>query len=201
MAHADSTGKLRLNPRVAGLGLAACVLAELILVGRASIENGDVVIIDARPPQDLLQHSVIDRILSEPTRHPIKNWLAYLGTTAIDDVAQRLLKAGVLHAIESKKLFGGVEQRLEPVSMNDAAWPAVRLARALSRRHELELPDQTLGGIVKATGLSRFVLRDEVSGVDDRFLDQLVAGLPEPLRLLVVETEAAVARAVLSQRT
>jgi hypothetical protein len=201
MAHADSTGKLRLNPRVAGLGLAACVLAELILVGRASIENGDVVIIDARPPQDLLQHSVIDRILSEPTRHPIKNWLAYLGTTAIDDVAQRLLKAGVLHAIESKKLFGGVEQRLEPVSMNDAAWPAVRLARALSRRHELELPDQTLGGIVKATGLSRFVLRDEVSGVDDRFLEQLVAGLPEPLRLLVVETEAAVARAVLSQRT
>lgn len=201
MAHADSTGKLRLNPRVAGLGLAASVLAELMLVGYASVENGDIVIIDARPPNDLLQHSVVDRILSEPTRHPIRDWLAFLGTSSVDEVAQRLVKAGVLHVIESRKLFGGVDQRLEPVSMNDAAWPAVRLARALNHPADLELPDQTLAGIVKATGLSRHVFRDEPGGADDRRLEQLIAALPEPLRLLVVETEAAVARAVLSQRT
>ena len=121
--------------------------------------------------------------------------------TAIDDVAQRLTRAGVLEAVETKKLFGGVERRYTPVSMNDAAWPAVRLARLLTVGGEVDLADQALAGVVKATGLDRHVLRDDPGGRATRFLAQLIAALPEPLRLLVSETEIAVGKAVLSQRT
>jgi len=201
IAHVDSTGKLRLNPRVAGLGLGAALLAELMVQRRVAVQNGDIVVTNPHPTEDLLQHQVLDRILSEPKRHPIRDWLSYLGTSAIDDVAQRLTRAGALEVYEAKKLFGGVERRYTPVSMNDAAWPAVRLARALAMGGELDLADQALAGIIKATALDRHVLKDDAGGRASRYLASIIAGLPEPLRLLVVETEITVGRAVLSQRT
>src|SRR5690242_19022389 len=64
IAHADTSGQLRLHPKVAGYGVAASLLGELVLMGRAEVDAGIVRVASAHPPQDVLAHTVLDLLLS-----------------------------------------------------------------------------------------------------------------------------------------
>lgn len=198
IAHDDTTGKPRLNPSAAGIGLAAALLGELLLFGRVVLEGGVLTIVDRRPPPDALAHTVLDQLAGEPQHQQVRLWIDFLSHTAAESVGERLARAGAVRRHESRRMLRTTVVYL-PVDINAAAWPATRLRALVDRTGSANLPDLTLLGLVGVTNLTREVLwhgRAETG----RILDELLATLPPPLRELVAYTEAAIGAAVMSHR-
>lgn len=203
LAYEDLTGRSRLHPRAIGLGLAAGLLAELLLAGRIAVFQGGVYVVNREPPGDALAHDVLDLLLAQGP-HDLRTWLAFLGRDAADRVGGRLARAGALTEARRRGL-----RRTRTVYLpssderrrNAGAWQPVRLAELLVRRQPLTAPDAVLAGLMAATGLTRQVLWDpgrHRPGV--AWLAEVVASLPDDLHELVTETEAAVGAAVAAGR-
>lgn len=195
-AHDDVSGRPRLPGRAAGLGLAAALLGELIMFRKVSLQRGHVVVVDRGPVPDALAHLVFEEVRREPEPSPVWDWLSYLARDSYDRVAQRMMREGLLTTGSRGFLRGGGYQ---PVDLNAAAWPLVRLAQKLSRREDMALPDIVLAGLVRATGLNRYLRAAALEDVQGH-QQQLVAQLPTPLRILVAEAEGAIGEAVLRRR-
>ncbi|HZM79119.1 MAG TPA: GPP34 family phosphoprotein [Candidatus Limnocylindrales bacterium] len=198
IAHQDSTGQPRLHSRAAGYGLAAALLAELHLHGNLTMDDHNVTVTSLVPPPDPLAHNVLEHLLDEPYKRPVRDWLAFLGRTAVEDVAKRLARLGMLEVVETKRLWG-VSRTYVPVAINDAAWPLARITtRLLSgvtrRGVELSLPDQILTGLCFATGLTRQMVWGDEQHSARQYLGQVIGGLPPPMRILVTETEIAISK-------
>ncbi|WP_162908278.1 GOLPH3/VPS74 family protein [Allorhizocola rhizosphaerae] len=193
IAHEDTTGQPRLHAKAAGFGVAAALLAELYLQGNVTIDAEGVKVLSAATPPDLLAHTVLDHLMGEAQRHPLRDWLAFLGRTAVEDVANRLTRAGVLQLVQTRRLFA-VNRTFVPVAINDAAWPHARVASRLARRQPMDPKDQILAGLAFATGLTREMLWDDAQQASQAHLAQVIAGLPAPMRTLVAETEVAISK-------
>ena len=195
IAHQDSTGQPRLHSRAAGFGLAAALLAELHLLGNITMDEHNVTVTSSSPPQDPLAHNVLEHLLGEPFKRPVRDWLAFLGRTAVRDVAERLTHLGVLEVVLSRRLWG-VHQAYVPVAkaINEAAWPHARVTAHIVRRQRVDLPDQILTGLCVATGLTRGMLWGEEQQAARHYLGQVIGDLPPALRTLVSETEIAISK-------
>ncbi|HEU5469027.1 MAG TPA: GPP34 family phosphoprotein [Actinophytocola sp.] len=195
-AHDDVSGKPRLPARAAGLGLAAALLGELVMFRRITLRRGDVVVLEKGPVPDALAHLVFEEVRREPEPAPVWDWLTYLAEDAYQRVAERMVRQGLL-APQTKRLrrAGGYQ----PVDLNAAAWPLVRLAQKLAREEPVVLPDIVLAGLVRATGLNPYLRAAALADVTT-YQQRLVAQLPTPLRVLVAEAEGAVGEAVLRRR-
>jgi len=199
IAHDDRTGRSRLHPRAAGLGLAAALLGELMLYGRLRAMTGDLYVVSQEPPGDSLAHRVLDLLIAQPQHREIRTWLAYLAADATEQVGERLLRAGVVEPVTRRKLLSAQTLYL-PVSAeqrNTAAWESIRLSEALAHRRSMGLHDRALIALVVATGLTRHVF----AGVQEqrecmRQLPAIMASLPDDVVQLVQYTEAAVGSAL-----
>jgi hypothetical protein len=192
--HDDITGRMRLSPRLTGLGLAAAVLGELMLAGRVAVEltTGWVglSVVDAAPTGDALTQTALDHIAAEPS-HRFRIWLQFLARTAHADVAARMTADGLL-----RPAGGRLSRRQAPVLANAAAWPGGRLNLAIQRRQPLNTQDGVLLGLLVATSGGRLVLWDQ----NPTYLSASIAALPASLQELIAQTEAAVGDAVISRR-
>lgn len=197
VAHDDTTGRPRLHARAVELGLAGGLLAELVLYGRVVVHGGRLTVVDRRPPDDPLAHTILDQLIAEPHYRGVRIWLAFLAGQSVDSVGQRLERAG--RVTRTRRRWGRAT-RYVPVDISAAAWPAHRLRLFLVRGEPLSLPDTLLAGLVSATGLTSQVLWDAPPS-SHQHLAGLVAALPPPLRDLIGHLEAAVGDAVLSHRT
>jgi Golgi phosphoprotein 3 (GPP34) len=70
MAHHEVSGRLLLQPRAAGLGLAGGLLAELMLAGTIEISPGGVAVTGLAPPDDALAREVLGQVLGEHAQRP-----------------------------------------------------------------------------------------------------------------------------------
>ncbi|MFG1951546.1 GPP34 family phosphoprotein [Micromonospora sp. NPDC048830] len=195
ISHDDSRGRAKLHPTAAGIGLAAGLLGELVLLGQITVSGGQVSVVDRRPPADDLAHTVLDQLVGEPEPQAVRTWLGILARSAAASVAQRLARAGVLSPRESRRLLRTTVTYV-PLDLNAVAWPATRLRALLDRPEPPTAPDALLLGLVCAAGLTRELLWSVDPSAHHR-LDVLVPALPTPLRELVAHTEAAVGAAVL----
>jgi hypothetical protein len=99
MAHDENTGRPLIGPRLLGTGLAAALLAELILadglvlhngrVGGVTLNSGMVLACRAEIRDDLARH-VHQVVAAEPQLHPVQVWLEFLACDAARSVAFRL---------------------------------------------------------------------------------------------------------------
>jgi len=181
-AHDDVTGKTRLTDRAAGIGLAGALLGELMLFRKITVQRGHIVVMDRRPVPDALAHLVLEDVLGESDSRPVRDWLRYLGRNAYEQVAQRMVRQGLVRLAETKRFRRSPGYRA--VDLNAAAWPVVRLAQKLARREAIVLPDVVLAGLIKATGLERYLRVEAVVDIAE-FQQQLISELPTPLRVLV----------------
>ncbi|GIJ47564.1 hypothetical protein Val02_44500 [Virgisporangium aliadipatigenens] len=155
VAHDDRSGRARLHPRVAGLGLAAALLGELVLDGRVEVHGDGLEIVRRDPPVDPLAHATLAQLLAQPHHHDVRVWLAFLGATAIESVAQRLVVAGQLRRV----VHGRWRRRVYylPENAERAAGVEVRLARLLTapppRPHPGRLALTTPGAASDVDGL------------------------------------------------
>ncbi len=196
VAHNDIGGKARLHPAATGLGLAGGLLGELVLYGHIMVVDGDLSVVDRRPPADALAHTVLDQLVGEAQHRSVRTWLSFLAQSATTSVGERLSRAGVLRRRESRRLLRTTVGYV-PVDPNAAAWPTTRLRVLLERSDPPPtLADAVLLGLIAAAGLDREVLWSTGPRAQHR-LTSLVAALPAPLKELVAHTEAAVGAAVL----
>jgi hypothetical protein len=197
VAHDDVTGKPRVHPLVIGCGLAGALLGEQILLGRADIRSGFLVVSDPHPLADPLAQAVLGRLMGYPEPQRVPFWLSLLADAAEDEVARRLAADGIVTRGRSGVL--GRKERWLPVDMSTAAWPAARLRMLLSRSEPLAAADVVLAGLAVACGLGSRLLWD-TSPETRQYMDYLRFTLAEPLRQLISHTETAVGNAVLSRR-
>jgi hypothetical protein len=195
IAHEDRTGRSRLHPRATGLGLAAAMLAELMLEGRVRVFEGDLHVVSRQPPRDSLSHDLLDLLLAQPQHRDVRTWLAYLSQDAAVKVGERLMRSGAVEPVTRRKMLSTQTLYMPNTAAqrNAAAWAPARLANMLVRGLELSVSDRMLAGLVAATGLTRYVLYDfELHRQALLMLPSAVNSLPGELRELIEYTEASV---------
>jgi hypothetical protein len=198
VAHEDTSGKPRLHPGAIGLGAASALLTELIFGERVTVHGGQLVVLDRTPPPDALAHTTLDQLVREPQIRSARTWLEVLGETASEGIAQRMLRTGDLRAERVRRGLRHVTAYV-PVNMSAAAWPEHRLRHTIAGGKSISLGDAALAGIIVATGLTERIMW-EVDAGGRRYLSQIMASLPPPLREVCSLTEAAVGTAVVTIR-
>jgi hypothetical protein len=194
--HDSVTGRSRLHTRLASLGLAGAVLAELMLAERVTVDLAaghdrlHATVHDATG--DPLTQSVLDHVVAEP-QHPVGTWLRFFARTVYADVTARMIAAKLLNPPTRHLLK---QHPAAPVNPNTAAWPLARLNLAVQRRKPPVVSDCVLYGLFVATGGAKQALWEH----DPEFVATTMATLPEPLQKLIVHTEVAVGEAVISRR-
>ena len=76
------TGAPYLKPSAQRLGLAAALLAELMLTGHLTIQSSVVVVRGSSPPNDTLAHVVLDQIAAARRPPPVGSCLHFLARRA-----------------------------------------------------------------------------------------------------------------------
>ncbi len=197
LAHHEITGKLHLQPRAAGLGLAGALLAELTLSGKIYFQPDQIMVADRSPPGDGLARSVLGLLVSEPEQHAPRDWLLFLARTAAEDVALRLEQSGYLTRISSRRPWRG--QRWIPVDSDCAFAPFLRAKSALDSSKPVTAQNAALAGLAAACGLGRQMALYLPPKAHHR-LQEAAQQLHPSLRDLITQTQAAVDSALLSHR-
>jgi len=201
IAFSERTGRSEVLEQVAALGLAAALMSELLLSGHLTIYQDGLYPQSADPPADDLLGQIF-AVVSDPNqeRH-VATWLQFLATEAIADVRARMVGSGLLGRQAGRSLVGKRRTKYVPVHATVAAWPAVRLAKSLTRGVEITLDEAILACLVSATGLMNEILWDKVDHA--RGWDNLLSiqeSMPPPFSAVIAHTDAAVGKIFLTPR-
>ncbi|AGZ42401.1 GOLPH3/VPS74 family protein [Actinoplanes friuliensis] len=199
-AHDNARGRCLLSPATLGLGLAAGLLAELVLWRRLEIQDAGLTVVDERPTAEAATSAVLEQLLREGHHRQVRDWIAFLATgVATELVERRLARAGLVKRHEKRGLLG-TKVRFVPTDLTVAGWPGTRIRIAATRGELLDSPDLVLTGLVLATGLDQHVLVTLEAAEREHLFGQLRRRLPVMLQHLVGQAEAAVGDAVMARR-
>jgi len=197
LCHDDHTGRLLVAQRVADVGLASALLAELAFENRVELHDGEVVPVSTRPPNDAVVHQVLDQLHGED-RLPVQVWLRHLAQTSYSAMAGRMVRQRLVTEIGGRRgLFGRLQTVYQPTDPNVACWPAARLHIFLLERRVFTESDMFLVGLARATGLHRRAVEGGGRGAE-RYLDEVVTSAPAVLQELLAHTAAVVSSAVMT---
>ena len=142
IAHDVQTGKLRLNARSAGLGLAGGLLGELVLHGNIDVANGTLTVVDGQAvPEDDLGYRILRQLAADRQNRSLRTWLLFFSQGALERVGVRLSRAGHVEPSKTRRPWGTVV-RYMPTDVNMAVWPADRLNVLVGRTGCRHRPDQ-----------------------------------------------------------
>ncbi|MEJ3743083.1 GPP34 family phosphoprotein [Actinomycetes bacterium KLBMP 9797] len=181
MLHDQSSGRPRTHPRVAGLGLAAGLLGELMLDGSVTVASGLLVVVDGRPSPDALAHDVLGQLVGAPRQRTVRIWLDLLAQDALHEVGQRMVRTGRATRTENRRLWRTFPE-YRSVDPEAPRLCESRLRELLDGHAARTVSDATLLSLVAAVGLAPHLHLDVDAGE-----------LPAPLHELVVHTATAVA--------
>jgi hypothetical protein len=203
-AH-DQRGRGCVSQHAIGLGLAGCLLGELVISQKIIFTTrGTVKIINPSPPPDRVGATLLGLIKDEVTEPngvvQIRDWLNYLSGVGYPWVAQRLLENRVVEEVQVRQGLRKVNQ-FHVLDVNNLMEPAVHVSSRLRGRTPLEVYDVAFARFVYITNLaSRFDPDlDEASWSYLRSL-QDVLGFPPSLQFVLAETESMYGAAVLAHR-
>lgn len=199
LAHHERTGRPHLQPRAVGLGLAAALLAELVLPGAVRIWRGLVIPGGGPPPSDALAHAVLSAVTDEREHHPVRDWLLFLSRTAAEDVASRLGEAGFLTRARAAGRWPGRRPRWAPADPDSAFAPLVRVKAAVDARGPVPVQHVLLGRLATACGLDH-QMSLYLPPAARLHLEEAASYLDPDLRTLVATTQTAVESALLAHR-
>jgi hypothetical protein len=195
IAHNDVTGRPRLQPRGAGLGLAGGLLAELLMAGQITLGPGMVAVSGAARPQGGLAGQVLRQVTAEREQHGPRDWLEFLSATSVARVAERLGAAGYLSQMSRR---WPLRPRWVPSDPN-CAFAAINRGRAaLDPARPAGVASAALTGLAGACGLGPLLMQYAPAGA--RRPEDAAAFLPPALQYLITQTRAAVDSAVLARR-
>lgn len=199
VGHDQYSGKPQIGDSVLDTGLAGAVLGELVLNGRLTVDEENIVSVrDQRPYGERVTDAAMAEVLKQHEAHPVRAWVEYLREHVRTMVAPRLIQAGLIERTQVRQMLKQVV-RYPAKDPLVAAAPQARLRYVLDHPRNLDEQTAALGGIVMAVGLD-YVLgggsgretRDGLSGMVER--------LRPELRALILGVESAVAALALAGR-
>jgi hypothetical protein len=198
LGHGDRSGKPLLQPRALGMGLAAALLAELMLAGWLGLRPDGAVVITRGAPQGAAgRHWLLKQVADEPGPAPVRSWLRFWASSAARDVAVGLEEAGYLTRARSWGPWR--PDRWIPVNSDWAFSPVLRIRSVLDASQQPAEAAVVLAGLAEACGLGFHTAQYTPARI--RPLPHALAQLAPDLRDLIAQTQTAVDSAVLSQRT
>ncbi|GLL07247.1 hypothetical protein GCM10017581_089990 [Dactylosporangium matsuzakiense] len=199
LAHDERSGQLLVPQRVAAIGLAAALLAELLFEDRIGFDQQHTVVpVSTFPPRDAVAHQVLDQLHGED-RLPVQVWLRHLAQTVYEAVAGRMLRQRLVVRVEDRRLLGRSRVVYRPVDANGFGWPAARLHIFVLEQRVFTDADMVLAGLAKVTGLHLPALEGGGQAAE-RYLDTQIAGARPLFRELFAHTAAVVRSTVMSGR-
>jgi hypothetical protein len=200
VGHDEYSGKCLANPAVLGSGLAGAVLIELLLAGRISLVEGQIVVRDPRPYSERVTDAALAEMLKRRKTFPPRSWVEYLCGDVRNIVGERLEAATMVRREQTRGLRLRAVVRFPAVDAVEAASPRVRLRYLLNQGNPLDLPTALLAALVRATELEHVLLLPASRQQVRDLLGQVVDALPPDLRAIVAAVDAAVAAVALTVR-
>ncbi|WP_428966663.1 GOLPH3/VPS74 family protein [Micromonospora fluostatini] len=201
IGHDDFTGKPLAAAGNFDTALAGAILAELVLDGRLSVDNGAVVPLDHQPRDEPLTDQVLSEILRRGSGHSARLWLAFLRDEMQirERVGGRLAGAGWVRRVESRGLTLRSSVRWPGVNPNLVAAPRVRLAASLQQTYRpLDTPTATLAALIRAANLIKVLM------LVDRAVPERITrsrqDLPAALQSLLAAVDAGASTTALPAR-
>ena len=151
MAHDENSGRPLLRRRALGTGLAAGLLAELMLAGCITVRWDGAVAPGRTRPAGELARQVRDLIAAEHEPHLVRDWLLFGARTAAQDVAGRLERSGYLRRVGGRWPWRSA--RWVPVEPDWAFSPLLRVRSALDPARPWSAHGTVLAGLAVACGL------------------------------------------------
>ncbi|MGH3717002.1 MAG: GPP34 family phosphoprotein [Micromonosporaceae bacterium] len=199
LAHDEYSGRARLHPGALGLGLAGCLLGELVVaswlrVAGGGLHHGPYEGVPAEP----LQRSLYQLVCREADGQPLDLWLRALAPQTADWVASRAEAQGLCRREPRRVgLLRRPAWQIRPVDATTAAYVSVVLRTGIASPHLMDQDDITLLGMAMATELAGpVVLWDDEQ--PPQAVPQLLARLEHGLGALIAHTEAVIGHAVMT---
>lgn len=195
LTHHDWTGEPFTSERIAGVMVAAAVLADLMEAGAVGITGGEVVAtLPAPKPLDSLGAEVVRQVSAEEKRYLVEKWLEFLGLDVCRRVAGRMVAEGRARV----EKVGWRRQSAVVAADRDlgAAWVRAGLAKAVSEHLRLTEEQAFLLRLVQYSSLSQQIF-DEVhpKSVEDAY-EWAASALPEFEELLGAATRTILSAAL-----
>jgi transcriptional regulator with XRE-family HTH domain len=202
ITHDSRTGKPRLHQQALQVGLAAGLLAELLLaqalhvdVDRRRLELGP----PDRVPSEPLAQEVFGLLKQE--QHELRIWLEFFAQTSTENVALRLEREGLLRPKVSRRMFKDFTTWI-PTNPSAGSESRARLGYRLRQAQgptDLEPLDYALVGLIAATDFEEVLLAGASARTRHTF--ELVCNSiwPEP-RWLFDEARALIGSNIITRR-
>ncbi len=206
LVNHDRRGKPLIRRELLGGGLAAALLAELVMQRRAGMRDGRVTVLaaqdrgdeaDEADPADRADEAtdfMLRSVAGQATSYPIRTWVDNLDDTAYELIARRVTERGIVRRVRTRRLLGAARERF-PAATREAVGPLVSLDEVIEDPERADVQRALLVTMVAATGAEHALAsepdRDRVRAAVARLAESLPADLAE---LLAGFDEAITAR-------
>jgi hypothetical protein len=180
----EYTGEPLLQADLLGYGLVAATLIELILQQRLALNEGQVVVRDARPHNDT-GDPIVENIMRQPKRHLPRTWIEALSGEIVPLIGHRLAQANLVTHQESKKLFGKVVTRFPAVDPHEGARPRFWLSYLAGHPDEMDLRGAANIVILVTLGAESILAPNVTNQKIRETADQLAARTPPDVQAIL----------------
>ena len=140
------TNRPRLHAKAMGLGVAAALMAELVLSNYIQIHQNRILVASRHYAPEAREHAdMLSAIIAEP-QHELPVWLTFFAQTSVDIVQERLVAHRFMH-VESRGVLRS-KQTYVPVDPMSVEWRSLRIARLISKRDIRTWEDLSIIGLI-----------------------------------------------------
>jgi hypothetical protein len=186
----SGSGKLSLGEVQHGVMLASALLGEPLLAGNLTLTNGAIRVGGHPAPPDELAQALLAHTEKQLFTHRLSavDWIAQYRLSAVDMVAGRLTRTGVVQPQQQRRL-GRVSVRYVATDPGAVFLRSERIWAYLRHQAELGIHECVLAALItQAPGSGD---RWDVDRVARAHLQAMIAELPLPLRELLAAAETA----------
>jgi hypothetical protein len=201
IAHDEFSGKPHIGHDLLACGLVGAVLADLVLAGRLTVDQGRVVVTDLSPSDtDDVTAYVLDSIRRQQSSHSVRTWTSNLGDPLHELIGRDLVARGILRREAGRGLLRARVDRFPAADLLRAAAPRIRLEHMIRHPREMDLPGGVVAALLWSLGVDRILDPTIDRTASRRLVDEVLDHLPPDLEQLLAGVTAAGAAVSLTVR-
>ena len=176
-------GRLVVDGRILGCGLAGGKIADLLLDYRLDIEGEVVVLGHGAPSGDPIDDFVVNAVRDQSTSHSVRKWIDAIGEELYAQIADRVVALGILRREQERGILRrGRPDRVPAENLLAAARPQQQLQQMVRHPKDLTLRGGMLLALLGALGLDTVIAGDGDLATIREIIVEIEDNLPTDLR-------------------